>query len=86
MVDEIYSTPAVKDVFPISGSLNFPESLSDKVLTLQSIQDLEEESSESFFVKLTSARGGATLSDVDSSAILIGKNFFPQKNTFGGHN
>ena len=69
---ELYNTPAKEDVTPISGYITYAEGLRDGQMTVSSIQDSEEESDEVFTVRLLQAKGGATLSDTDSTATLTG--------------
>ncbi|ELU13347.1 hypothetical protein CAPTEDRAFT_91039, partial [Capitella teleta] len=69
-VREIYLTPSVEDLSPISGYLTFPDGVRTKDIMIQALQDIEEESNELFDVKIISAKGGARISDLHSSAVL----------------
>lgn len=72
-VREIYLTPSVEDLSPISGYLTFPDGVRTKDIRIQALQDIEEESNELFDVKIISAKGGARISDLHSSAVLTGE-------------
>jgi hypothetical protein len=69
-ISEIYLTPALLDVTPISGYLIYLEGNREKNLTLTSLQDREEESEEVFSVRLLAAKNGGTLSEKDHIATL----------------
>ena len=62
----------MKDVEPISGYLTYKEGERNQYITVQSIDDNEEESNDVFSVKLISAKGGARVSDQDDAGILTG--------------
>jgi hypothetical protein len=74
-VREIFLTPSVDDLRPISGYLVFPDGVRNKTIEIQALQDIEEESNELFDIKLISAKGGARISDLYSSAVLTGLQF-----------
>jgi hypothetical protein len=73
---EIYRTPAARDVTPISGYIMYPEGYRTGTFTVASIQDIEEEDAEVFSIRLVGSKGGAIVSDTDSTALLTGKSVF----------
>ena len=71
-IAELYETPSRKDVFPVSGYLVYDHGEREQNITIQSIDDNEEESAELFRIRLTSAKGGARIDEKDAAAILTG--------------
>ena len=71
-IRELYTTPSVEDVRPISGYVTFQEDERTAELTVHSLDDQEEEADDVFAVKLLSAKGGARVADNDAAAILKG--------------
>ncbi|XP_048257204.1 adhesion G-protein coupled receptor V1-like isoform X2 [Haliotis rufescens] len=67
---EIYETPAIKDIMPISGTLTYTPGVRTSTFNIQSLQDIEEESNEVFSVTLVSVNGGAAISDSGFIATL----------------
>ena len=72
-IRELYETPSMQDLQPISGYLTFDEGATQRDIVIESIDDTEEENDEVFSVRLTSSRGGARVDDFYYSAILTGK-------------
>ncbi|XP_052793587.1 adhesion G-protein coupled receptor V1-like [Mya arenaria] len=69
-ISELYHMPARQDVTPISGYATYMEGQRDGRIDVAAVQDTDEESNEVFTIRLLQGKGGATVSEVDSSAIL----------------
>ena len=79
-IKELYESPSMKDVEPISGYLSFPAGTSLAYIPISSIDDNEEEADDVFSVRLISAKGGARVSENDAAAILTGTHTLSSQN------
>ena len=86
-IKELYESPSMKDVEPISGYLSFPAGTSLAYIPISSIDDNEEEADDVFSVRLISAKGGARVSENDAAAILTGTHILilSKPEIFSGH-
>ncbi|KAK7486800.1 hypothetical protein BaRGS_00021947, partial [Batillaria attramentaria] len=69
-VEDLYQTPALKDLTPASGTLMYSEGVRIGTFSVRSVQDIEEEGDEVFTVSLVATTGGAKLSLQDSRTTL----------------
>ena len=66
----------VKDVTPINGYLDYPESLTSRVVSLATVDNKLTENEKVFSVILVSSRGGADVDEISNSrARLTGTDF-----------
>ena len=79
-IRELYETPSMHDLQPISGYLTFGVGDTQQDIVINSIDDTEEESNEVFSVRLISSQGGARVDEFYYSAILTGKAYTMFKN------
>ncbi len=69
---ELYDTPSVNDLNPISGYVYFAEGDAVKQITIHALDDEEEEPKDVFTVKMISASNGARVSSEAGIATLTG--------------
>ncbi|XP_054253432.1 adhesion G-protein coupled receptor V1 [Indicator indicator] len=67
---ELHTTPAKSDVHPVSGYLEYRQGETNKSFIVSAKDDNEEEGEELFILKLVSVRGGARISQENSTAQL----------------
>ncbi|KAF1420925.1 G-protein coupled receptor 98, partial [Spheniscus magellanicus] len=67
---ELHATPAKSDVHPVSGYLEYRQGETNKSFIVSAKDDKEEEGEELFILKLISVRGGARISQENTTARL----------------
>jgi len=67
---ELHATPAKSDVHPVSGYLEYWQGETNKSFIVSAKDDKEEEGEELFILKLISVRGGARISQENTTARL----------------
>uniref|UniRef100_A0A663NAC2 Adhesion G-protein coupled receptor V1 n=1 Tax=Athene cunicularia TaxID=194338 RepID=A0A663NAC2_ATHCN len=67
---ELHATPAKSDVHPVSGYLEYWQGETNKSFIVSAKDDKEEEGEELFILKLVSVRGGARISQENTTARL----------------
>ncbi|NWQ77266.1 GPR98 protein, partial [Columbina picui] len=67
---ELHATPVKSDVHPISGYLEYRQGETNKSFIVSAKDDKEEEGEELFILKLVSVRGGARISQENTTARL----------------
>ncbi|XP_051498511.1 adhesion G-protein coupled receptor V1 [Apus apus] len=67
---ELHATPAKNDVHPVSGYLEYRQGETNKSFIVSAKDDKEEEGEELFILKLISVRGGARISQENTTARL----------------
>ncbi|NXG74231.1 GPR98 protein, partial [Baryphthengus martii] len=69
-ISELHATPAKSDVHPVSGYLEYRQGETNKSFIVSAKDDKEEEGEELFILKLISVRGGARISQENTTARL----------------
>ncbi|XP_053910929.1 adhesion G-protein coupled receptor V1 [Cuculus canorus] len=67
---ELHATPAKSDLHPVSGYLEYQQGETNKSFIVSAKDDKEEEGEELFILKLISVRGGARISQENTTARL----------------